>query len=430
MSVPLDRLYNFLDSINDHNLIIYRWTPHGSKNIDHLLSLKNPGASPNLHYAIRPIMICHDQEPVELDQLSDKILDRCITQWKTSRSVTTDPPHDVMDFFKKQLNLRLITGSFNAYDYIILLHSELKSQQVEQSQNWYVPVYYWSHALIARDWYRYAELDPVLQAPKKYTHDFLIYNRAWTGTREYRLKFSELIINSQLDQHCKMGFSVVDQGSDYRSHKFKNQNLQISNHNIQNYFFDNQTPSTASADYDSADYQSCAIEVVLETLFDDSRIHLTEKVLRPIACGHPFILVSTAGSLEYLRHYGFKTFQGLINEDYDQLLDPADRLVAIVKVMKDIAKMSSDDKDMLFQEMSKISKYNQDRFFSDDFQNYVIQEFKHNIDAGMKKMYQNRTGKYFREKIKFIADAGRRPWPALMSRQECAEIWKWIHKHN
>ena len=32
MTVPLDRLYNYLESLSDHDIIIYRFYPHGSKN--------------------------------------------------------------------------------------------------------------------------------------------------------------------------------------------------------------------------------------------------------------------------------------------------------------------------------------------------------------------------------------------------------------
>jgi hypothetical protein len=227
-----------------------------------------------------------------------------------------------------------------------------------------------------------------------------------------------------------MGFSRLDTGNDYREHRFKNQNINISTRNLEDYFFNNQTTSAASADYSSEDYQTCGIEVVLETLFDDSRIHLTEKILRPIACAHPFILVSTPGSLKYLHRYGFKTFHDLIDESYDRIQDPVKRLQAIIELMTDISNMPTDDKKILFQKMSEIAKQNQERFFSEDFQSQVVQEFKQNLDQGMKKMYRHRTGSRFKEKIKFMFSIGQQPWPALFSRQECAEIWKWLKRHN
>jgi len=432
MSVPLDRLYNFLDDVSGHNLLIYRWYPHGSKKLEDLTPLKHYYTNKEKIYVLtNPIMICHDQEPLGLDQMSDEILNNRINRWKTSLNTNADPPAAIIDFIKTQLNLRTaLDCDINVYDYIILLHSEVGGNQLSQCQDWAVPVYYWSHALIAKDWFRYAQDDPLLCFSKNYTHDFLIYNRAWTGTREYRLKFAELIIQSQLHNNCKMGFSITDNENDYRDHKFKNQDLSISSRNLQDYFFNNTTPSSSSADYNNEDYQTCGIEVVLETLFDDVRIHLTEKILRPIACGHPFILVSTPGALKYLHRYGFKTFHNLIDESYDEIQDPVERLRAVTTLMRDISNMAPDDKKVLFQKMSEIAKQNQKRFFSKDFQSQVVQEFKSNLDQGMEKMYQHRTGRRFREKIKFAFSIGRRLWPWIISRQECATIWKWLKRHN
>ena len=429
MSVPLDQLYNFLDGISSHDLLIYRWYPHGSKKLEHLVPLLGQNNVKNfVQRSTCPVVICHDQEPLDLDSFAEEILKNTISMWESKHTISA-PPH-VIDFFKQRQHLGHVLQPISTYDYTILLHSEQNSVQVDQCQTWYVPVYYWSHALIALDWFRYANIDPALSKPNTYTHDFLIYNRAWSGTREYRLTLAELIVNSQLQQHCKMGFSTTDQQVRYQDHQFKNQNLSITNNSLEDYFFNNTVSSSASADYVAADYRSCAIEVVLETLFDDSRNHLTEKILRPIACEQPFILVSTPGSLEYLRSYGFKTFGKLIDESYDLIKDPVDRLNAIVGVMQHIANMTVEHKTALFQKMSKITRHNQKRFFSAEFQNHVTQEFSRNFDAGMEKMYQNRTGKNFKDKLKMFARNNKRPWPELMSRQEIANMWKWIHKHN
>jgi hypothetical protein len=429
MSVPLDQLYNFLDGVSGHDLLIYRWWPHGSKKWENLLPLRNYEIKGSVYQMTQPILICHDQEPVDLIGQKDCFTEYLIDRWQKIRNRVAS--QKIVNFFKSIPHLRELTVPTNAYDYVLLLHSELNSKQITQCQEQYqyIPVYYWSHALIARDWFRYAFSDPALTAPKKYSHDFLIYNRAWSGTREYRLKFAELLIESRLTQHCKMGFSTSDEQTDYRQFAFKNQNFSIINQQMHEYFFDNQTPSNASADYNSVDYQTCAIEVVLETLFDDTRHHLTEKILRPIACGQPFILAATPGSLGYLRSYGFKTFDGIIDESYDLIKDPIIRLNAIVKIMKDIAQMPTDKKNQMIQDLREISKYNQERFFSDNFQNFVVQEFKNNIKLGLEKMSQFKTGKHLTTRLKCAADNGTPLVPQFCSRQEIAEVWKWVRNH-
>ena len=57
----------------------------------------------------------------------------------------------------------------------LLLHSEKRSNNLKKYQlnNELIPVYYWSHALIAQDWFRYAERETFQKCIKK---TFLVYN--------------------------------------------------------------------------------------------------------------------------------------------------------------------------------------------------------------------------------------------------------------
>jgi hypothetical protein len=144
-----------------------------------------------------------------------------------------------------------------------------------------------------------------------------------------------------------------------------------------------QVSANASADFDIDDYNTTEIEVVLETLFDDSRLHLTEKILRPIACGQPFILASTYRSLEYLKEYGFKTFDTVWSESYDKIVDPEKRLQAIVDLMGQLANLNSKDQKNLLIKAYEISSYNRSRFFSNDFFQQVTNELKTNLDQAL-----------------------------------------------
>jgi len=52
---------------------------------------------------------------------------------------------------------------------------------------------------------------------------------------------------------------------------------------------------------------------------------ITEKTYRPIAMGHPFIVLSNNKSLEMLHFLGFETFGTLWDESYDVIIDDSDR---------------------------------------------------------------------------------------------------------
>ncbi len=384
MSVPLDRLYNFLhDVCNRDDIIIYRFFPHGSRKITDL-SLLNAVPKNNTNF-LRAI--CHDQEPLNFDLYNDPEIAREHFEFLQQSSIKNNSDFTKEKFteFYTKLNLRMVTVPYSQKP-VLLIHSEKNSSQVTKYEETLgmSGVYWWSHAVIARDWFRYAKHDTALsnRVPK---HDFLIYNRAWSGTREYRLKFVELVLNYQLTNSCNIKFSPYDNSVYYCDHNFSNKDLQINTKNLEQLLRPNTTEASASADYVSDDYCSTQIEVVLETLFDDNRIQLTEKILRPIACGHPFMLVSTVGSLAYLHSYGFKTFSQYIDESYDTIDNPLDRLDAVVREMCRISKLSADKKQQLYANLRRIAEYNKELFFSDHWHNQIVQEFKNNFELALTK---------------------------------------------
>ena len=379
MSIPLDRLYHYIESVVNKNFdgdnIIYRFFPHGSKNINDLTSTRDVSFFQVLT-ALE--IICHDQEPLNFEYYQ--------TINRANKEVpTVTQTNSAIDAFK-YTNLRFTSSNIN--DKALLLHSEKKSAHVQKySQDQYIPVYCWSHAIIARDWFRYAEHLVQLKSTK---NRFLAYNRAWAGSREYRLKFADLLIDYQLVDQCHTSVGFTDQGVYYRDHNFINPSWQPKHH-LEHAFPGNFTTSCYSADFNVIDYESTDIEIVLETLFDDSRIHLTEKSLRPIALGQPFILAATAGSLEYLRSYGFKTFSSLIDESYDSIIDPANRLRAIVKLMANINDLPLKEYKELVQELDQIAVYNKHHFFSESFLSHILKELEINLQKGLEEFVSTNT---------------------------------------
>jgi len=400
MSIPLDRLYNFLDTVSDHELIIYGFRPHGSKNLKNLDAWRN--IPPEWKKSkILPTLIFHDQEPLDYDFSSfcvEHEYSDIVKNWRDWNDTPQGPSDGLartaplMQEFYKKMHLRSVLET-TFYDQSIIVHSEKNSAQVNKfEQNNFVPVYYWSHALIARDWFRFAEHDPLLKLKNNNPKTFLIYNRAWSGTREYRLKFIELLVNSGLQESCITSFSATDNQNYYTAHKFKNPQFITNRQDLEKVLEKNIHDSAASADYNNQDYSNSQIEVVLETLFDDTRNHLTEKSLRPIACGQPFIIASTPGSLQYLREYGFKTFNGYIDETYDTIVDPLDRLNAIITEMQRIDNLTPDQKQQLLTGVKSIVTHNQQLFFSKEFHHHIVDEFKQNLNQGINNVKAGSIG--------------------------------------
>lgn len=375
MSIPLDRLYHYVESlakkIHSDNTIVSRFWPHGSKNINDLRTLRDVNTWTEV--VTNTHLYCHDQEPLCFDYYQSQSLSPGSNSW-------TNLLKD-LNLFDTRYNIDYF---YCAANQSLLLHSEKRSKNLEKYQhNGLIDVYYWSHALLARDWYRYAQHIDFEKNPKKL---FLIYNRAWSGTREYRLKFVDHLIDYNLIDCCQCSVASVDSGIYYAHHKFSNP-VWEPKHTLENFFPINSTSSCSSADFELADYTASEIEVVLETLFDDDRLHLTEKILRPIACEQPFILAATHGSLQYLRDYGFKTYHSVWNEDYDNLVDPAERLKAIVELMTEIANWSDSQRYTKLQQAQEIARYNKQWFFSEEFFDLTVNELKTNLHTASKKYW-------------------------------------------
>jgi len=431
MSVPLDRLYDFLHSIiNCDAISIYGFLPHGSKKLEDLQCLYEPTSSWVGRMTV-PSIIFHDQEPLNYNFYTKKEFELAVNRF--------DLPSDNTKKLVASMHLRsCIDLPLGVYDQVLLCHSEKNSSELElYQQNAFIDVYYWSHALIARDWYRFANLDPKLIPNfENISHDFLIYNRAWTGTREYRLTLAEILADNNLISCCKTKFSEFDNQVRFTEHKFNNKELAICREDLHELYPVNSTDSNASADYNAEDYVSIAIEVVLETLFDDCRHHLTEKTLRPIACGRPFILAATTGSLKYLQQYGFKTFGSLIDETYDTIVDPRKRLEAIAQEIKRLSCLDPDTKRSLWTELYKIADHNKKLFFSDEWQDSIIKEFKNNVELGMSQL--TATGKYQQELARMAltdsALAYHRSNDSLVHRgptvQDRETLYRWIQEKN
>lgn len=396
MSIPLDRLYEFVETTaqnacND-DVVIYRFWPHGSKKIQDLKHLRDY-SWPQLLQSY--LIICHDQEPLDFEgnqNNSDEAFKSPHSGWYRLLEQHGMVPN--------RFNLRA-WGSI--FDKCVLLHSEQRSTDVEQyNLNDYVPVYYWSHAIIAQDWFRYFKHYSKKSNPSK---QFLIYNRAWTGTREYRVKFAEMLQTNDLLPHCQTWFNTVDPETKiyYKDHDFINTEWQ-ANSPLDHVFETSRSLPTYSADINIADYENTEIEIVLETLFDDHRLHLTEKSLRPIACGHPFVLAATHGSLEYLKSYGFQTFESIWDESYDLESNPKIRMQKIIDLMITMTQWSPEQRAEKMQQAQHIVDHNKQHFYSQEFFNQITNELSENLNMAFDEIERtNQSRKFFASRLRLAS---------------------------
>ena len=341
------------------------------------------------------VMIMHDQEPLDWDLYNAEYMDQNLVPWYTNNLTTLvyQAQSDAVRQHISKKNLAAVCYGNVTADVNLLCHSEVNSPHIAKYiKVGLLPVYWWSHAAIARDWYRYAQHDPSLQVmPDEYPQDFLIYNRAWSGSREYRLKFADLILDKALVPAARISFAAYDSGVYWRDHEFRNPVFRPAND--LEWLPANSSHAEYSANYDRDDYRSCWWDVVLETLYDDQRWHLTEKILRPIACNKPFLLLSTPGALSYLRSYGFRTFNDIIDESYDLEVDPLQRMMRVTEVMEHIRQLSTRERKSMQRAISDVTSYNRRHFFSSEFIDHVWSEFMANLESARQDCLASRQGR-------------------------------------
>ena len=86
-------------------------------------------------------------------------------------------------------------------------------------------------------------------------------------------------------------------------------------------------------------YLNSYCHIVIETLFDVDQsggAFITEKTYKCIKFGQPFVIVGAVGSLAALRSAGYRTFDSVIDNSYDSIVDNTQRCLAIKETLQQI----------------------------------------------------------------------------------------------
>jgi len=108
-------------------------------------------------------------------------------------------------------------------------------------------------------------------------------------------------------------------------------------------------------------YDKTWFSLVVETEQVQSNVRFrTEKIHKPLAFYHPFLLFGQAGVLQDLRDQGFETFPEVFDESYDNEPDVTKKILLIMDNLErfDPAILTSD-------QVTKKLQHNHDLFFDD-----------------------------------------------------------------
>ena len=104
-------------------------------------------------------------------------------------------------------------------------------------------------------------------------------------------------------------------------------------------------------------YNDIFIDVVCETYHEGDCFLPTEKIGRCLVSKTPFVVYGSKNYLNNLKKLGLKTFNGIIDESYDQH-EGASRLYQISRVIDAIAKKSLEELNFFYQQMKDILEHN------------------------------------------------------------------------
>lgn len=107
------------------------------------------------------------------------------------------------------------------------------------------------------------------------------------------------------------------------------------------------------------------INLVTETFFDKKNtLFFSEKIYKPLYAGQPFILVGNPKSLKLLKQQGYETFSPWINESYDDIVDPAKRMRAILDEVDRLCNMPENQFKDLMSNIADVCLRNHIHFLS------------------------------------------------------------------
>jgi hypothetical protein len=289
-----------------------------------------------------------------------------------------------------------------------LVASETDSDNVDYICKAYglQPFYYFFHGWAALDWYRGYDRTFLITPPdqRHVKKTFFSANRIIGGERSHRviqLYFFQLfdLMHNHISSPdvCPIeNTHIIDIAKLYQ-HRFPDNSITnaleikggivetVSNMELPRLFPGEDTQRMSSCWLDQFDL--CAesmIYHVSETVFFGRRQHLTEKTFKPIAMGMPFVLSAPAGSLQYLRQYGFKTFDTVWNENYDKVKDDTIRIQQLSRLLKNLDEQSEQEKNTMFQKCIPIIEHNWNHFYGGGFEKILWSELTtmlHNLKA-------------------------------------------------
>lgn len=328
--------------------------PFGHTDPEHLFNLSNPTVKETDY------VFMHDQEPVDpelFDALFQNVLKRSSPIWWPNKP--------------------------NPCGHVIVSEQGEQVEQLCAKYEW-TAHYYFFHGWACLDWFRGYDKTFLIDRAKNRnpTKTFMSPNRIVSGRRDHRVLFLYHIFKNSLSHNnlsapkiCPYeNIDILDLGKKYLD-TYPDITQILGNAPLPRLFAGESEPIMTSCwltNFNEA--QDSLVYVPTETVFFGQRLHLTEKTFKAIALEMPFVLVAPAHSLEYLKSYGFKTFDLIFDESYDSETNDLLRLEKAVKLLKDLDGLSHKERQQIHQACVPMVEHNYNHFYHGGFADILWRE--------------------------------------------------------
>ena len=286
---------------------------------------------------------------------------------------------------------------FSAY-FKLIANSEISEEKNTllefdgEHKDWY----YFFHGFAALDWFGDLKYYPPI---RNYSRVFISFNNLYLKKRSYRLNLIARLLAKSLDQSGYISLPHQDLNDNIKKEIFsKDCLLSVDSKKI---VYENLCINTPKLIIDTEDHKGelsanenleiltqGLFHIVTETIFYDQKLHLTEKIFKPIAARRPFLLVAAPGNRAYLKSYAFKTFDRWIDESYDLEPNHDKRISLIVQEIERLCQMPKAELDRIYQEMWAVLDYNFEWFYN-GFKHLIVNEL---VDNFHKCLLQHNAG--------------------------------------
>ena len=192
------------------------------------------------------------------------------------------------------------------------------------------------------------------------------------GERDHRMMLAMLMFKNQIDSHMSFHYDENTHGILLwlMQKKYPNTGLQESDvdafcatlpRKVDNVSLTENTHEHLNA-YANTEMllatERTGIYVIGETRFQEPGNFFSEKTMKAIFNKKPFIFLGQPNSCKELRNLGFKTFESHIDESYDSIQNPEQRLIAVSNEIHRLSKLSHREFYGMVAEMEDICEYN------------------------------------------------------------------------